>query len=570
MARSKGSANLSASLEVLAGAPLDARDIVQTKADLTAQDSFPYKYIGMEVYVVAENKKYRLIGNDPTAIANWQEVGTGGGGGTSDYTDLSNKPSIENVTLSGNKSASELGLAKTTDLADFITKTVDDLVNYYKKTETYTKGEVDAIATAIKNSRFEVVATLPTSNIKTNVIYLVPKAESESGDIKDEYINLNGTTAGWERIGSTDIDLSGYVTTTALNTALANYTTTTDLTALLAGKQDKVQYSTLPTPSAELEGKIFEYTGATGGGLTHGYFYECVSDGEDPATYSWVQTNVQPSGGGGSSYTAGDGIEITNDVISTKQSEEGDIDEIVDVYPTAGNLVSIANAFNRGDIYSTDERMVGQWIDGKPLYQAYVGNDTYASNNLNVNLNSSSEHPRTIYTKTYTDDALIKMFSIKVTTNCSNSDGYIVIKKNSTVVFKLHAITGTETVYDGSVCFGISSGDTLTVEGDWDGSHTSINWKFFATCYEYDIANVDYCFEKVQNVFNYTKTTDTAISIGNAYEYSTDEKVVGTWISGELLYQKTVATGGEVPSGATLIQRETQTGYDTIKYIKTT
>ena len=299
MARSKGSANLAASLEVLAGAPLDAREVVQAKADLTAQDSFPYKYIGLEVYVVAENKKYRLIGNDPTNIENWEEVGTGGG--TSDYSDLTNKPQIEGVTLSGNKTASDLGLAKITDLADFITKTVDDLVNYYTKSQTYSKTEVDAIATAIKNSRFEVVATLPTTDIKTNIIYLVPKAESESGDIKDEYINLDGTTAGWERIGSTDIDLSGYVTTTALNTALANYTTSTDLTVLLAGKQDKVQYSTLPTASAELEGKIFEYTGVTGGGFTHGYFYECVSDGENPATYSWVQTNVQPSGGGGGS-----------------------------------------------------------------------------------------------------------------------------------------------------------------------------------------------------------------------------------------------------------------------------
>ena len=32
-------------------------------------------------------------------------------GGSSDYTDLSNKPSIESVTLTGNKTASDLGLA---------------------------------------------------------------------------------------------------------------------------------------------------------------------------------------------------------------------------------------------------------------------------------------------------------------------------------------------------------------------------------------------------------------------------------------------------------------------------
>ena len=80
MARNKGSANLAASLEVLAGAPLDAREVVQAKADLTAEGSFPYKYVGMEVYVVAEDKKYRFIGVDPTDLADWEEV-TGVGGG---------------------------------------------------------------------------------------------------------------------------------------------------------------------------------------------------------------------------------------------------------------------------------------------------------------------------------------------------------------------------------------------------------------------------------------------------------------------------------------------------------
>lgn len=37
--------------------------------------------------------------------------GGGGGGGTTNYNQLSNRPQIEGVTLSGNKSASDLGLA---------------------------------------------------------------------------------------------------------------------------------------------------------------------------------------------------------------------------------------------------------------------------------------------------------------------------------------------------------------------------------------------------------------------------------------------------------------------------
>ena len=46
----------------------------------------------------------------------------GGGGGTSNYNDLSNKPQIQGVTLSGNKTAEDLGLALS---ADVPTKTSD-------------------------------------------------------------------------------------------------------------------------------------------------------------------------------------------------------------------------------------------------------------------------------------------------------------------------------------------------------------------------------------------------------------------------------------------------------------
>jgi hypothetical protein len=37
-------------------------------------------------------------------------TGGGGSGGVSDYNDLTNKPQINNVTLSGNKSLQDLGI----------------------------------------------------------------------------------------------------------------------------------------------------------------------------------------------------------------------------------------------------------------------------------------------------------------------------------------------------------------------------------------------------------------------------------------------------------------------------
>ena len=156
-----------------------------------------------------------------------------------DYDDLTNKPTL----FSGDYD----DLTNKPDLSQFITKAVNDLTNYYLKTDTYTKTEVDNIITAVKNSRFEAVDALPTTDIQTNVIYLVPKSTGQTNNAKDEYINLDGTTEGWEKIGDTEIDLSGYVTTTALNTALADYTTTANLTTLLNGKVDKVTGKGLST-----------------------------------------------------------------------------------------------------------------------------------------------------------------------------------------------------------------------------------------------------------------------------------------------------------------------------------
>lgn len=56
-----------------------------------------------------------------------------------------------------------------------------------------------------------------------------------------------------------------------------------------------VKKSTLPTASSSNLGAIYQYTGTTDSNYTNGYFYKCVSDGANPATYSWVAIEVQES-----------------------------------------------------------------------------------------------------------------------------------------------------------------------------------------------------------------------------------------------------------------------------------
>ena len=82
----------------------------------------------------------------------------------------------------------------------------------YGITNAYTKSEADsAIASAIggvTSIRFQKVASLPTTG-ENGVIYLVAHSHG-TGDSYDEYIWLSDSET-FEKIGNTDIDLSGYM-----------------------------------------------------------------------------------------------------------------------------------------------------------------------------------------------------------------------------------------------------------------------------------------------------------------------------------------------------------------------
>ena len=129
-------------------------------------------------------------------------------------------------------------------IANFITSSVDNLVNYYLKSETFTKSEVNALIAAVQQFTYQSVQSLPTASADTmNKIYLVPSTNPQTKNVKDEFITIavtdqGTTTYSWEQIGSTEIDLSGYYTSAqtdaAINTALSAYSTTTQMNAAIA------------------------------------------------------------------------------------------------------------------------------------------------------------------------------------------------------------------------------------------------------------------------------------------------------------------------------------------------
>lgn len=98
-------------------------------------------------------------------------------------------------------------LSQFTNDSNFITAAVNNLTNYYTKSNTYTKTEVDNLIGAIKTISIEVVASLPTTGA-SNVIYLVSNGGTDP-NAYDEYVWV-ASTSKFEKIGTTAIDLSGY------------------------------------------------------------------------------------------------------------------------------------------------------------------------------------------------------------------------------------------------------------------------------------------------------------------------------------------------------------------------
>lgn len=99
-------------------------------------------------------------------------------------------------------------------LTDDQIQTITEQVN-----DRYTKEETNELVSKIPKFTIEVVTSLPTENISTTTVYLKTGSKSDPDNIYDEYIYVNSK---WELLGSQTIDLSGYVTTDALTTALSN------------------------------------------------------------------------------------------------------------------------------------------------------------------------------------------------------------------------------------------------------------------------------------------------------------------------------------------------------------
>ena len=248
--------------------------------------------------------------------------------------------------------------------------------------------------------------------------------------------------------------------------------------------------------------------------------------------------NAAESGGGGSGnvddvYVNGTSVLDANhiaQVTSYKELTQAQYDALPASKLTDGILYCIKDTgINEGDkftpiIYSTEEHEVGVWSDGNPLYQktlelnVTIGNTVHSVSALNI-------------------DSFVDLL------------GWIVFTNGASVPLNYYLTSST---------FGygyISDNMTNLVIYSPNGLTPSK------------------CYATIQ----YTKTTDVPGS-GNwttsgvpAVHYSTDEQIIGTWIDGKTIYQKTitnVASGDILATGVdTLIDAKCKyqgTGNDSI------
>ena len=205
-----------------------------------------------------------------------------------------------------------------------------------------------------------------------------------------------------------------------------------------------------------------------------------------------VGLSVGSNGAIQSTYT--DGTEQTEDILRDDTGE--DIATILDSIADTLNLLNQPEVY-APIVYSTEEREVGVWTDGKPLYQK-----TYSFNNIRINNNG---------------------------TNISSGiDNRSVIEQ---VVYAVGNQILTSNTCTSNLWVGQSNGTDL-----------------MAYCAE--AGN----FDKI--TLQYTKTTDIAGSgmyaaLGvPSHHYSTIEHVVGTWF-GETLYEKTfLIQNATIPSNS--------------------
>ena len=351
-----------------------------------------------------------------------------------DYTNLINKPTK---------------LSDFTNDEDFIDNTVNNLTNYYLKTETYTQTEVNDLISQLTSLSVEIVEELPSTDISTTTIYLVNVSGTNN---YNQWMYINNA---WANLGSTSVDLSNYYTkgqtdtlleskvdkvvgkglstndfTNAYKSILDNYTVDSTLdststnpiqngtvTDALNTKQPKTLSSPIViggVTSATVESALSNLNSLCGIKLTIVTSLPLTPSNQETVLYIGASSGGLKCGGI-YQYQVSEWVLISYAESFTFNEDDFDIDSStneVSLLPSRRvyngtkadwDLLSVAEKTQYGataftddnsatelppDVYSTTETKTNKvWIDGKPIYRKVIN----LSSDLHLDVNTWTE-----------------------------------------------------------------------------------------------------------------------------------------------------------------------------------
>lgn len=154
------------------------------------------------------------------------------GDGVSPFLTSADVPGVPNngkltVTVNGtNVGEFTANQATNTTIPLSVPEYVSDLADAsdYSTTIQITQLISDAIAgLATAKLSYEIVTTLPTSDIDTSTVYMILQQESGADDYYDQFMYIDNQ---WAHLGTTEIDLSNYATLDDIPTVPAVYDST--------------------------------------------------------------------------------------------------------------------------------------------------------------------------------------------------------------------------------------------------------------------------------------------------------------------------------------------------------
>lgn len=149
----------------------------------------------------------------------------------------------------------------------------------------------------------------------------------------------------------------------------------------VAGKPLVVQCETMSTADEYLLGRIVQYVGATDANYTHGCFYECVGDGEEPPTYSWQITNVIKFD---TTPTSGSANAVTSDGIYSLIHKGVGVNSAV-ILPTSTASGQYSVAIGHGLVSNQNYQVnVGRFNSSKQGDIFEIGNGSSNTNRSNI------------------------------------------------------------------------------------------------------------------------------------------------------------------------------------------